>query len=109
MVVIKRAYVMNAPILLGRARLCADWYASNRRQQQQQRERRACRLWVYKALTSVHSHHFRALPNDAVPHHMQQCNARITSGLSRRRYCNDLRALIIVACLHTACFAHALL
>jgi hypothetical protein len=46
--------------------------------QQQQRERRACRQRVYKTLTSVHFHHFRALLNDAVPHHMQQCNARIT-------------------------------
>jgi hypothetical protein len=46
--------------------------------QQQQLERRVCRQRVYKTLTSVHSHHFRALLNDAVPHQMQQCNARIT-------------------------------
>jgi hypothetical protein len=46
--------------------------------QQQQRERRACRLRVDKTLTSVNSHSFRALLNDAVMYHMQQCHARIT-------------------------------
>ena len=76
--------------------------------QHQQRERRACRQRVYDKLASAFPpFQSSAQYRRAAPRAGWRCKARITRALCRRHHHSSLRALVIVACLCTACFARA--